>query len=718
MAKNSPAETSETTPDAEVDEAGLSKAELERKRRQEARRELKRQKGELARIQKEMRGPTSKWVKIAIVVIAVLVVVLALGGYFIYCSYSVGIQRDSFTEEYNRADLTRLRQCAPDKAREVDDLKRQAENADGALSWQQVIDKYREAEEKLIQAAAAATNNADAYDSARTRFRVLKEEALKNKLDQYGRAIWARVLEADTASSAQAAEDFSIALATEKMTQTIQLLEKTSTSYAKLKDLDELSAKFRAQRSSVEEKEWERNVPEAWAAMQGLLKQIETAQESTDWATAADLCQQAMAMIAPALEKITALKTQAQEKISVMEQVIKTAAASGVPTAKPALWEKVGTEAKSARDGFSQSEYATAARTAQEVTAMLGAAGESVRQAQEGLGDAITQIKRLYDRATSATAFFAQNSAVAWRDVQSMYRQIPELQRQNKTFELVDLCKVLRAQLEALVQERDQLFADTKSAEDRLEAAAKTALFPHLQHNYPEPYERIEDLRRMAGRRRDRGELREARDLLVQAADGLEKQLKELEGVRSEVTELRASLSDRRERFREGIRRFMGAESPDMARNVERIEQMLTGHLYADAFTIAKGLDKLLPKTRYQVALKGAVVDYEKGVMWIADGGNESKQLDWYEALKWAAAQRFAGFDDWRLPTEEELCDLARLPATERRTLFPNTATGGHWSKIPAQEVAEALVVSVPAGTISREDKRKPFYVRAVRQPE
>jgi hypothetical protein len=297
-----------------------------------------------------------------------------------------------------------------------------------------------------------------------------------------------------------------------------------------------------------------------------------------------------------------------------------------------------------------------------------------------------------------------------------------DLQRQNRTFELVDLSTTLRKQLDTLLQERDQLAADTKSAEGRLEAASKAALFPHVSRNYPDAYERIEDLRRAAARRRDRGELRQARDLLVQAADGMEKLLKDLDGVRSAVTQLRVSLIDRKERFHEGVRRFMGAAGQDIGRDMEHVEQMLAGHLYTDAITVATGLDRLLPKARFQVALKGTVVDYEKGLMWIADGGsadggNDGKPLDWYEALKWAAARRFAGFDDWRLPTEEELRDLARLPAAERRALFPNTATGGHWSKVPAAEVADALVVSVPAGSISREDKRKPFYVRAVRQP-
>jgi hypothetical protein len=40
-----------------------------------------------------------------------------------------------------------------------------------------------------------------------------------------------------------------------------------------------------------------------------------------------------------------------------------------------------------------------------------------------------------------------------------------------------------------------------------------------------------------------------------------------------------------------------------------------------------------------------------------------------------------------------------------------------HWSRVPATDVELALAVDVQSGTITREDKRKTFHVRAVRQP-
>jgi len=704
-------------------EEGLSEAELERKRRQEARREAKRQKQELARIQKEMRAPTSKWVKIAFAVVVLLVAAAALAGYLIYCSYSVNLQRTSFMEDYQRADLVRLGKYAPAQLRRAEELRQQAEATDGTLSWQQRIAKYREAEEALAQAVTAASTGADAYDQALTSFRILKDEAVKHKLDQYASMLWARVLEAEQSAGSQSAPDFSATLATEKLTQAIDLLKTASATYSKLRDFDAVATQFRTALGAVEQKEWERNVPDAWAALQRELTQAESVQELTDWDKAAQILKNATSMIAPAAEKIATLKAQAKESMSLMEQTMKAAETSGTPAAKPKVWEKATAAAKEARETLAESDYATAARQAGEVTAMLGEAGESVRQAKESLAGTLTQVGALYGRAAADAAFFVQNSAPAWQAVQTGYRRIPEMHRQNQTFELVELAANLKKELEGLLREREQLLADLKTADERLATAAKAPLYPHLARNYPETVEKIDELRRTAARRRDRGEARAARDLLVQAADDTEKMLKDFDGVRATVLQLRTSLLDRQERFQEGIRRFMGAESEATTRSLARIEQLLGASLYVDALALARDVDKVLPTQRYQPALTGTVVDYEKGVMWIADGGtadggNSGKPLDWYAALRWAAALRFGGFDDWRLPTEEQLRDLTRMPPAERSRLLPNTVPATHWSRIPAIDVDAALAVSLTSGTISREDKRKAFQVRAVREPK
>jgi hypothetical protein len=722
MAKNTPSKDPEIESATESEAKGLSDAELERKRRQELRREAKRQQEELRRIEKEMRGPVSRWAKIAMMVIVLLLVAVGIGGWLVYCSYSISLQRDSFAEEYNRADLATLRQFAPAQLGHVEELKRQAENRDGTLNWQQRVAKYREAEEALIKAVTAASDNSAAYETALSRFRILKEEAVTNRLGQYARGLWDQVLEAEASATAQPAQDFSATLATEKLVQAISLLERTAKTYPALRDFDALSTEFRRLLRSVEEKEWERNVPEAWGELQTKINSVGTAQESADWDKASDLCRQAIALIAPALEKIASLKAQAGEAIGIMDEAIRTATAGGMPAAKPDVWTRVTDAAKAARESVVSADYAAALSAAQQANTLLGDAGEKVRQAKASLKATLEQVRALYDTATADSAFMSRNYGAAWQEAQDLYQRIPGLHAQGKTFELVALSADLRQRLDTLIQERDKVSADTRNAEARIEAAAKAPLYVHLARNSAEAIERAEDLRRTAMRRRDRGDLREARDLLSQYADEIERLLKELDSVRSAVLRLRSSLLSRRDRFQEGIRRFKGAEAQTIARGLLRLEQLLNANLYVAAMDLAKEVDGVLPKNRVEPALPGTVVDYEKGLMWIADGnsldgGNEGKPLDWYAALRWASSRRFAGFDDWRLPTEEELRELSRLPTTERTALFPNTGTGLHWSRLPATDVELALAVDLSSATVSREDKRKPCAVRAVRQP-
>lgn len=63
---------------------------------------------------------------------------------------------------------------------------------------------------------------------------------------------------------------------------------------------------------------------------------------------------------------------------------------------------------------------------------------------------------------------------------------------------------------------------------------------------------------------------------------------------------------------------------------------------------------------RFTVDPKGTVLDSRTGLMWQkSDSSHDGKKgMNWYEALEYVDgknAQKFAGFNDWRLPTLEEM---------------------------------------------------------------
>ncbi len=86
----------------------------------------------------------------------------------------------------------------------------------------------------------------------------------------------------------------------------------------------------------------------------------------------------------------------------------------------------------------------------------------------------------------------------------------------------------------------------------------------------------------------------------------------------------------------------------------------------------------------------GTVTDEISGLLWQrADSYHELKKgMNWYEALEYVAlknSEKFAGFDDWRLPTRDELKSLydksrpVKSKGGERIGLPPVFKSGGSY---------------------------------------
>ena len=84
---------------------------------------------------------------------------------------------------------------------------------------------------------------------------------------------------------------------------------------------------------------------------------------------------------------------------------------------------------------------------------------------------------------------------------------------------------------------------------------------------------------------------------------------------------------------------------------------------------------------RYLDQGNGTIADQNSGLFWQqADSYHELKKgINWYQALEYVDlknAEKFAGFDDWRLPTLKELKSFVRyIPPYQKQGWRKNRTT-------------------------------------------
>ncbi len=151
---------------------------------------------------------------------------------------------------------------------------------------------------------------------------------------------------------------------------------------------------------------------------------------------------------------------------------------------------------------------------------------------------------------------------------------------------------------------------------------------------------------------------------------------------------------------------------------------------------------------RFEVLNNGTVIDAEAGLMWMrcAIGQDwsghtcvgEGRQLNWDRAFLVADETAFAGYDDWRLPTQPELyaltfCSTGRRSEPSREglgggcvgefekptiitTVFPNSPTHSFWTSTRHERLNySAWGVSFLSGHTGTGGRSDFIYLRLVR---
>ena len=90
-------------------------------------------------------------------------------------------------------------------------------------------------------------------------------------------------------------------------------------------------------------------------------------------------------------------------------------------------------------------------------------------------------------------------------------------------------------------------------------------------------------------------------------------------------------------------------------------------------------------KARYENLGDGTAIDHTTGLMWTVDDIS-SDRLNWNDADNAAKAVMLGGFDDWRLPTRQELLTLVddtRVNPAIDTAFFPTCKSDWYWSSTP-----------------------------------
>ena len=130
-------------------------------------------------------------------------------------------------------------------------------------------------------------------------------------------------------------------------------------------------------------------------------------------------------------------------------------------------------------------------------------------------------------------------------------------------------------------------------------------------------------------------------------------------------------------------------------------------------------IDKSIkPSNFYRDNSKQVVIDTKRDLMWQDDWSVTTTKLSWQDAIRHCRNLTFAGYSDWRLPSEDELLsitdDSRYKPAIKKEFKYVNGWY--YWSSTPdVSDSKYAWSVNFNGGYDDNDDKTHGNYVRCVR---
>ncbi len=698
-----------------------SEAERLRAERRAEREEARRQKKELARIEREMRGPGPRWLLPVVLGGVLLLGLVVFIGYRVWAGTVVDNARVPFEESMEKAksDVAILSLYAAGDWQRVLSLQKQAEAGKGGA--RAVAKLYRQADELLVGALVKARDAASKVDFVRNNFESLYERATKLGIGELLPDLWAGV---EQARAKATAEDVSSEEAVAGYRRGVDLLDGLSIDFPKITVLRQEMAAFTEQSSVFSQDEYAKAFPEDAKVLAGKLAAAKDAIKRRDWQEATSLYLGAKAELPKAIGKLRTAKTEAITAVAAFDKALAEAKNQGAPRDAQIAWQELTKEREALNQASADFQYVAVKEGADQGVAKVNEMLEQITKARTTLQQRMQEAEMAFHAAEADVTFYEANLKEGWDKVVVTFNEMKQaVGRGDDIVSLLGRANGLKEVVDAIVAQKTNMLAGLTEVQDKLAALRANPLAGLLQVNLPDKqYDAIFTVMREAQRAEERGDVTNAVAKYREWTTLLEKALKDMEALRREALDLAQSCGARAKDFALGIERFRPANRAEIELYSRRSVALIKEQNYRAAIPALKKLDLLIPAERFTFDKPGTVTDNLAGLMWASDGKGEGcmggRQVNWHEAFRWADALVFAGFQDWRLPDEEELRLIAQLGQKEHDRAFPNSLGQIYWSGVPDTDVNQALAVDMRAVRTVLRQKNDVLYVRAVRSPK
>ncbi len=695
----------------------LSEAERLRAARRAEREEARHQKRELARIEREMRGPGPRWLLPAILGGLAVLALLVFAGYRVWAGTVVDNARLPFEESLEKADVRVMEHYAAADWGRVLELKRRAEDAKGSPLERARL--YRQADQLLATTLVAARDASSKVEFVRKNFDLLYEKARAVDIGSLLPDMWAEVEEVRAKATATGAtgED-----SVGHYRRGVALLDIVSIDFPRIDELRRERAAFFEQSGDFSLADYSQSFPEEAKVVTGKIEAAAEAVRNRDWRAATGHFQAARRDLPAARERLRTARDNAAAAIAAFDQALATARGQGAPRDAQAAWLELGKSREGLDQIVAESRYLAAKEIADQGVVRVNEMLEQITTARNTLQQRLRQADEGFRAAAAETAFYTANLAEEWAQAVAAHEALTQaLAKKEDIVSLLGYTDTLKARLDLVVARRNEMLAGLTATKARLETLLGNPLAKLLDLNLPKQNEAIFLVSREAQRAEERGDVAQAVAKYGEWAGLLEKALAEMEQLRKQTMDLAQSCATRAQQFQVGIDRFRSANRPTIEQLSRRVLELIRQENYRTALPLLARLDGLVPEQRFTFDRPGVVCDNREGLMWASDGKGagclEGRRVNWHEAFRWVGTLDFAGYRDWRLPTEDELRLIAQLAAAERNRAFPNSPVEVYWTGVPDTDVNRSLAVDIGASRTVVRQKGDLLSVRAVRSP-